>query len=46
MCEVAADERLMQILMEVETLKRTLEEEKQKHENEIHSLQVCVLLHT
>lgn len=39
MCEVAADERLMQVLMEVETLKRTLEEEQQQHANEIQSLQ-------
>uniref|UniRef100_A0A1B6LBC4 Uncharacterized protein n=1 Tax=Graphocephala atropunctata TaxID=36148 RepID=A0A1B6LBC4_9HEMI len=39
MCEVAADQRLLQVVMEVENLKRTLEEEQQRHAAELQTLQ-------
>ncbi|KAG8244276.1 hypothetical protein J6590_027973 [Homalodisca vitripennis] len=39
MCEVAADQRLLQVVMEVENLKRTLEEEQQRHTAELQALQ-------
>ncbi|XP_054290161.1 shootin-1-like isoform X1 [Macrosteles quadrilineatus] len=39
MCDVAADQRLMQVVLEVENLKRSLEEEQQRHAAEIQALQ-------
>lgn len=40
MTEVADDQRLLQVLLEVESLKRSLEEEQQKHATELQTLQV------
>lgn len=40
MCEVASDERLLQLLNEIENLKRNLEEEQQTFATQIQQLQV------
>lgn len=45
MTEVADDQRLLQVLLEVESLKRSLEEEQQKHATELQTLQVALNFH-
>jgi hypothetical protein len=41
MADVIGDGRMLRLLQEVETLKRTLEEEQQRHLMELQELQVC-----
>jgi hypothetical protein len=41
MADVIGDGKMMRLLQEVEVLKRTLEEEQQRHMMELQELQVC-----
>lgn len=40
LADIVGDERVLHLLQEVEVLKRTLEEEQQRHMTEIQELQV------
>jgi hypothetical protein len=40
LADIVGDERMLHLVQEVEILKRTLEEEQQRHLAEIHELQV------